>query len=1038
MALQLRARKRNINKWMLTVMSIFAFVAAPFYGVMASRVANALPDTTTNLQPCTSTNTIKTTDLSTWNLSETRTTGHNELVANGLHVWTEGNTSTDKAAGYYPASFKLADLGAGFGLSATGSDPTPPSLQLTVDLDGNGTPEGNLVAEPAAYGANTLWLSSNWTNIDLSNAPTTVNGGGTGKGGTVSAWLAAFPNAKVVAVGYSLGSGVKGDFVINQLTANCVNYTFAKPAPGAPANLNIVRNGTNVTSGSTVNSSFMTGNTVLNFDAVPGADAYITQVTYPGGSDQVWNGYHNTWLVTNGAPGQGEFGAHGDGTYTYTVKARDASTGLWSDWSSPVSLTYDTTGPTVMVTNPSTSSVSNAQDLVLSGTASDPAGVLDVYVRAYDAAVYPTRVFMGTATLNGSNWTLNVPAGTFQNGHMIQLQVFGRDTLHNQSEKDVTFTVDSTAPQISVDPGYVGNEALKLYSNVSFKLHDNVSVTKYALNQGTTSEVVVPVSVNQWSDANFQNIVGHLNEGTNTITVYDVAGNSTTYTFTYDGIAPVITTNINDGDVLRSSESLTMTLDGEQHPSTYNVRVLDANGQPIQVNGQNLGGYVTNDGSNTYTYVFDTTQVSDGTYKIQFSAKDAAGNAATTVYRTITVDNTPPTITIKAGYVGDLSKKVFSNVSFSLYDAHKVAKYVINGHTSNFSINNYSDANFQNIKAYLVQGQNTLTLYDVAGNSSSYTFTYDSVAPVVAITSPRAGTLHGTVTISGTVSDSNPDHYYLVVKDSNGNVVAGPGTVNQAQVADWAWNTKSVSDGTYMIDLEARDAAGNKDVSSVATVTVTVDNTAPVVTITSAARNSDGSYTITGTSDDTAPVDVLVNLQPYTATPDASGVWSLKTDPLVAGDPYSVAASSTDSAGNTGTATPTAFTFTAVANSTDTTTGGQGGGTGANGANNASRNNGFAGNRNAALLATLGAFNGQPTTTTTTPADQAVLGAQDPKSTDTSSNGDQAVKGASDTNKSNNGNIFGLAWYWWLVILAAIIALWWLIAAALRRRQAEA
>jgi|GEM_PF-5814224 len=169
---------------------------------------------------------VHTTDLSNWDLSETRITGHNEIVAEGLHVWNDGNTSTDKAAGYRSVSFNLKDLGVGSQVFTSSGAGVLPSLQLLTDLDNDGQPDGYLVGEPVSYGADTLWLSSNWNSIDITHAPTSVNGGGTGKGGTVNDWLAVFPNAKVVAIGYSLGSGVHGDYIVSKINAGCTEYTF--------------------------------------------------------------------------------------------------------------------------------------------------------------------------------------------------------------------------------------------------------------------------------------------------------------------------------------------------------------------------------------------------------------------------------------------------------------------------------------------------------------------------------------------------------------------------------------------------------------------------------------------------------------------------------------------------------------------------------------------------------------------------------------------------------------------------------------------
>src|SRR4029078_1504316 len=49
-------------------------------------------------------------------------------------------------------------------------------------------------------------------------------------------WRAAFPNAKILHVGWSLGSGAVGDGGINAIPVGLTKYTFSgfKRAPGAP------------------------------------------------------------------------------------------------------------------------------------------------------------------------------------------------------------------------------------------------------------------------------------------------------------------------------------------------------------------------------------------------------------------------------------------------------------------------------------------------------------------------------------------------------------------------------------------------------------------------------------------------------------------------------------------------------------------------------------------------------------------------------------------------------------------------------------
>lgn len=179
--------------------------------------------------------TVHTTNLSTWNLSETRAQGHNELVADGLHIWTESNTSLDKAAGYYPLAVNLSTITSA-SLNYTNSSPALmlPGLQIVVDGDGNGSPDGILVGEPNYYGAN-WWLSNGSAQFMKDGAPHTGGGNGSNWFGTLSEWSTAFPSAKVVSIGYSLGSGAHGDGVIVSMQFGCHLFTFGLPGSQPPA-----------------------------------------------------------------------------------------------------------------------------------------------------------------------------------------------------------------------------------------------------------------------------------------------------------------------------------------------------------------------------------------------------------------------------------------------------------------------------------------------------------------------------------------------------------------------------------------------------------------------------------------------------------------------------------------------------------------------------------------------------------------------------------------------------------------------------------
>ena len=104
-------------------------------------------------------------------------------------------------------------------------------------------------------------------------------------------------------------------------------------------------------------------------------------------------------------------------------------------------------------------------------------------------------------------------------------------------------------------------------------------------------------------------------------------------------------------------------------------------------------------------------------------------------------DGTAPRIIVKGTegvnepdeqYIGDAIQRIFSKVSFKFSDnlmlegEYEVNDTLITGMTPA----TLGDANFAVIKNYLKQGENTIRTWDMAGNEYTYTFIYDSIAPV--------------------------------------------------------------------------------------------------------------------------------------------------------------------------------------------------------------------------------------------------------------------------------------------------------------------
>lgn len=160
-------------------------------------------------------------------LSDTRATGHYEVQGTGLHIRTEGATSTDKVAEYVATATSLASVGEPKLNFTNTTNAGVPGFQLVVDFDNDGTADGILVGEPV-YG-NDWWLSNGSKQFVKDAAPSHLGGSGSANHGTLDQWRTAFPAATVRAFGFSLGSGVKGDGVLNSIEFAGTTYTFSSP-----------------------------------------------------------------------------------------------------------------------------------------------------------------------------------------------------------------------------------------------------------------------------------------------------------------------------------------------------------------------------------------------------------------------------------------------------------------------------------------------------------------------------------------------------------------------------------------------------------------------------------------------------------------------------------------------------------------------------------------------------------------------------------------------------------------------------------------
>ena len=177
---------------------------------------------------------VRPADLVT-SLSDVRSAGHYDFLAEGIHVKTDDTSSNAKVALYFPLTGAFPTTGS---IEWYGTAP-PTSLvrQIVFDKDqttGNNNDSNTLVGEQF-YSTNpagqplTDWWYTGGTAKALTNGitcPSTTGGSGSDCHGTLAQWAAALTTAKLTAGGFSIGSGVQGDGVLRAVNLGQNSYVF--------------------------------------------------------------------------------------------------------------------------------------------------------------------------------------------------------------------------------------------------------------------------------------------------------------------------------------------------------------------------------------------------------------------------------------------------------------------------------------------------------------------------------------------------------------------------------------------------------------------------------------------------------------------------------------------------------------------------------------------------------------------------------------------------------------------------------------------
>ena len=545
-----------------------------------------------------------------------------------------------------------------------------------------------------------------------------------------------------------------------------------------------------------------------------------------------------------------------------------------------------------------------------------------------------------TATvLANLSWSVNVPAADIQalgNGPLT-VNASVTNIVGNTGSGSRDITIDANLPGLRVDTvagddvinsiehsqalvitgsstGLTAGTALTIVIN-------NVTYAATVLADGTWNLGIPAADVSNWPAGTVDIAVSGSNSAGNPVNI--------THPVTVDLSAVAVTINTVAGDdvinALEKSESLVLT------GSTTNVEA----GQTVTVvfGGKSYTATVQANGGWTVNVpAADLTGLPDGTANVQASVSNINGNTAQ-AERVYSVDATTPLVTINTIASDDILNVSEAGAGITISGtttalAGQTLTVTLNNNTYQTTVQ--ADGTWSvNVPATDLSGLTassytvTATVSDKAGNlaSADHALAVDVIAPDLTINTVAGDDIinaieHGqALVISGTstgaaagdvVTVNLNGKNYTTTLDASGNWSVG---IPAADVT-------ALATGSQTITASLSDRAGNSDST---THNVTVDLSGPTLTINTVSDDDIINSTektqdliISGGSSGLATgttVTVMLNGLAYSATTDGSGNWSVTVPASAVGAlgeaVYSISASATDSAGNSGSTTHT-------------------------------------------------------------------------------------------------------------------------------------
>ncbi|WP_221793391.1 tandem-95 repeat protein [Oceanobacter mangrovi] len=669
---------------------------------------------------------------------------------------------------------------------------------------------------------------------------------------------------------------------------------------------------TAVTDTATLDTTAPTGHSVsFNDSSINDSEASSVDFTFAGG--EVGASYSYTISSDGGGTnvtGSGtlstatdqisslDLSGLGDGTLTLSVVLTDTAGNAATAVTNTATL--DTTAPTGHSVSFDDSSINDSEASSVDFTfAGGEVGASYSYTISSDGG--GTNV-TGSGTLSTATDQISSLDLSGLGDGTLTLSVVLTDTAGNAATAVTdTATLDTTAPSghsVSFDDSPINASES---STVGFTFTGGEVGASYSYtisSDGGGTNVTGSGTLSTATDQISSLDLSGLGDGTLTLSVVltDTAGNAATAvtdTATLDTTAPTGHSVSFDDSSINDSEasSVSFTFAGGEVGASYSYSISSSGG------GTNVTGSGTLATATDQISSLDLSGLSDGTLTLSVTVTDTAGNAATAVTDTATLDSTGPVL----AEVTAVTTPGNDNTPSYTFSTSEVGTLAITGSCGTSSSTTLSAAGNHTItltasdnSSALADGSYTtcaLTVTDSAGNSSSAlamtAFTIDTAAPSVVISSTVSDPANAAFTATFTFSEAVTGFTVADISAVNASLSNFSATSTSVYTA----TISPLSDGSVTLDVNAAvatDSAGNGNTAA-SQFSITYDATAPTVVITSAASGTtNAAFTATVTfSEDVTGFTVTdisasnASLSNFAAT--SSSVYTVTVSPTADG-----------------------------------------------------------------------------------------------------------------------------------------------------------